>query len=230
MQKETLRDRFWLFASRAHDDDIYFSRNPPTSGLYSRWSRITPAEGALMLGVPNVIMVSSDGIPVPYSKDAYGYMESFCRMKKVLWSCTGSSGFRNDNEEQFICHLAQRYQNVAGAYFDDFTYDYRTGGERSEAEIDGLFKDVRTTLDGAVRPMELWSTCYTQQVQTFPASMYDPLDGIIVWNMSTDEIVKMEEDFHAYEVALPHKRKMLGIYIYDYRAGRAVKPELMEMH
>jgi hypothetical protein len=37
--------------------------------------------------------VNSDGIPVPFSADAYGYAESFCRMKKVLWSITGSGGF-----------------------------------------------------------------------------------------------------------------------------------------
>jgi len=36
-------------------------------------------------------------------------------------------------------------------------------------------------------------------------------------------------DFQEYEKLLPDKRKMLGIYIYDYISGHAVKTELMEM-
>ena len=75
----TVRDRMWLFASRAHDDDIWLGKSH--NNRFTRWSRITPAEGALMLDVPNIIMINSDGIPVPYSADAYGYAESFYRMK-----------------------------------------------------------------------------------------------------------------------------------------------------
>ena len=106
----TVRDRLWLFASRAHDDDIWLGKG--RANRFSCWSRITPAEGAAMLDIPNVVMIVSDGIPVPYSADAYGYMESFCRMKNVVWSITGSSGFRAGNEENFICHLAEKYPNV----------------------------------------------------------------------------------------------------------------------
>ena len=114
----TVRDRLWLFASRAHDDDIWLGKG--RANRFSCWSRITPAEGAAMLDIPNVVMIVSDGIPVPYSADAYGYMESFCRMKNVVWSITGSSGFRAGNEEKFICHLAEKYPNVTGAFADDF--------------------------------------------------------------------------------------------------------------
>ena len=102
-----IRDKFWLFASRAHDDDIWLGKS--TNDRLTRWSRITPAEGALMLGVPNVIMIGSDGDPAPFSAEAYGYMESFCRMKEVVWSITGSGGFRTGNEERFICELAKKY-------------------------------------------------------------------------------------------------------------------------
>lgn len=224
----TVRDKFWLFASREHDDDIYLGNNTTQSWMYSKWSRITPAEGALMLGVNNIIMVASDGIPVPYSKDAYGYMESFCRMKKVMWSCTGSSGFRIGNEERFICHLAEHYNNVCGAYFDDFKGDPETAVPRSPEKVKNLFANVRTELDKAVRPMEMWSTCYVEQLKEFPAEVFTPMDGIIIWNLNVDGINTLEEGFSEYEKLLPNKRKMLGIYIYDYRQRRAVPDELME--
>lgn len=57
----TVRDRLWLFASRAHDDDIWLGKG--RANRFSCWSRITPAEGAAMLDIPNVVMIVSDGDP-----------------------------------------------------------------------------------------------------------------------------------------------------------------------
>ena len=99
-----VRDKLWLFCSRAHDDDVWLGKS--FENRFTRWSRITPAEGAAMLDVPNVIMVGSDGVPAPYSAEAYGYMESFCRMKNVVWSIVGSGGFRAGNEEKFVCDFS----------------------------------------------------------------------------------------------------------------------------
>lgn len=64
----TVRDRLWLFASRAHDDDIWLGKG--RANRFSCWSRITPAEGAAMLDIPNVVMIVSDG--------------SRCRIRQML--------------------------------------------------------------------------------------------------------------------------------------------------
>ncbi|HOG49539.1 MAG TPA: hypothetical protein PKY10_03025, partial [Lentisphaeria bacterium] len=70
----TARDKFWLFGVRAHQDDsLLHGWRAARNG-----SRITPGEGALMLDVPNMIMVNCDGIPVPFSTHAIQYCESFC--------------------------------------------------------------------------------------------------------------------------------------------------------
>ena len=109
MSNGKVRDKFWIFTSKAHDDDIYFAKCEERK---YNWSRITPAEGAFMLGTPNAMMVISDGQPVSYSSEAYGTMESFCRLDKVLWSVRGSGGFHIGNEEEFICHLAEKYPDI----------------------------------------------------------------------------------------------------------------------
>ena len=101
-----VREKFWLFASRDHDDDIWYGKRG--SDQIRQWSRITPAEGAAILGIENVMMITSDGVPVPFSADAYGYMESFCRMKNVWWSAVGSAGCRVGNEEDFAVDLAKK--------------------------------------------------------------------------------------------------------------------------
>lgn len=221
--KITVRDKIWLFTSRAHDDDVFLGKS--YEERFSRWSRITPAEGAHMLGVNNTIMVVSDGIPVPFSKDAYGYMESFCRMKKVIWSVTGSNGFRNGNEEEFICELAEKYPNMAGAYLDDLFDKEETDEEKMCEQL----QEIRRRLDKACRPMDLWATCYIKDVEKYSAKMYEAIDVIAVWNMNTDSILKLEEEFSEYEKLLPDKRKVLGLYIYDYEKGMPVSVELMKM-
>ena len=86
----TVRDRLWMFGVRPHQDDVWFNQ-PRKDRLYSR-SRITPAEGAFMLDIPNMLMINCDGEPAPFSHDAYGYAESFIRMERVLWGATGSDG------------------------------------------------------------------------------------------------------------------------------------------
>ena len=220
-----VRDKFWLFASREHDDDVFFSKCTQKKW---RWSRISPAEGAYMLGIPNIIMVESDGIPVPFSHDAYGYMESFCNLDRVWWSITGSAGFRNGNEEEFIVSLAKDYPNMCGAFFDDFLINHRTEKHYDEEYLTNLFKSVREKLDTACRPMEIWATCYIDHVKQYSAKMYEHLDGISVWNMDTDSIANLEEQFSLYEELLPDKKKMLGIYFYDYRQGKPVSDEFME--
>ena len=112
------RDKFWMFGVKAHQDDPWLGRGLDNRN-YTK-SRITPAEGAFMLDIPNMLMINCDGIPVPFSEDAYGYAESFRPMKKVHWGVTGSGGFRVGNEEAFICDLAERYPNIKGAFMDDF--------------------------------------------------------------------------------------------------------------
>ena len=205
-----LKEKFWLFASRAHDDDIFYAKDGVD--LKRCRSRITPGEGAHMLGLRNIIMVSSDGIPVPFSVDAYGYMESFCRMKNVWWTITGSAGCRVGNEEEFILDIASKYDNVTGAFADDlFTAGYEPH------EVKELLEKSRKILDKADKHIELWSTNYIANYKIFAyPEIFEALDGITVWNMYTEEARYMEAQFEVYEKLLPQKKKMLGIYLYDY--------------
>jgi len=219
----TVRDKLWIFTSRPHDDDMYLAR---CKEKFSSWSRITPAEGAFMLGVNNAMMINSDGIPVPFSKDAYGYMESFHRLKNVLWSITGSGAFRVGNEEAFICELAEKYKNISGAYLDDM-FGWDEDGSNEEKYANQLI-EMRKKLDKACRPMQIWATCYIKDVKKYSAKMYDPIDVVTVWNMDTSKIENLEEEFAMYEELLPNKKKALGLYIYDYPKAQAVPLDLME--
>ncbi|MBQ8311020.1 MAG: hypothetical protein IJX80_08420 [Clostridia bacterium] len=219
-----VRDKLWLFASRAHDDDIYLG---PSNG-FTRWSRITPAEGAMMLDVPNVIMIGSDGVPAPYSAEAYGYMESFYRMQNVVWSITGSGGFRAGNEENFICHLAERYPNVTGAFADDFL----GAGQKTtmnEEEKRALILSARETLNTACRPLSMWLTVYTRDIESCDPSLYGLFDNLTLWTWEYRELERLSQNFERFEQKFPTNKKYLGIYILDYPSGKAIPNEYMEL-
>lgn len=220
----TVRDKLWLFASRAHDDDIWLGKS--RADRFTPWSRITPAEGALMLDVPNVIMVGSDGDPAPYSAEAYGYMESFCRMKNVVWSVSGSAGFRAGNEEKFICALAEKYSNVTGAFADDFIDE--TSDPEKRAEQLETVRSIRRQLDKAPRPISMWLTMYTRNISTADTEACGLFDCLSLWTWSYRDLDRLEENYSAWENRFPKQKKYLGVYIYDYPSGQPVPNEYME--
>lgn len=220
----TIRDRMWLFASRAHDDDIWLGKSG--NNRFTRWSRITPAEGALMLDVPNVIMINSDGIPVPFSADAYGYAESFCRMKNVVWSIAGSGGFRVGNEEKFICELAEKYDNITGAFADDFLGAGMPGDADGKKEI---ILQCREELNKACRQMDMWLTLYTRDIDSCDASLYGLFDCLTMWTWEYQNLKDLPTNFEKLERKFPDHRKYIGIYILDYPSGEPVPDEYMQL-
>ena len=220
-----VRDKLWLFASRAHDDDIWLGKSK--ENRFTCWSRITPAEGAAMLDVPNIIMIGSDGDPAPYSAEAYGYMESFCRMHNVVWSITGSSGFRAGNEEKFICDLAKRYPNVSGAFADDLLGSTESVGVSME-EKKQMILDARKVLNSAERPLPMWLTVYTKDVADCDASVYGLFDVLTLWNWNTLEFSHYRESFELLEKRFPEQKKYIGVYLLRYACGEPTPDDYLE--
>ena len=211
------RDKFWMFGVRPHQDDV----------LIHRRSRITPAEAALMLDVPNMLMINCDGEPVPFSQDAYGYAESFCRMKKVLWSATGAGGFRVGNEEKFICALAEDYPNIGGAFLDDLFHRFR-GDPESDSKMKAFLHEIRMGIDQACRPMELFIVWYTSEIDSLSVEAAADVDGITLWTYNCKELPLLEARFDAFRKKFPDKKLVLGIYMLDVPSGVALSDEQME--
>ncbi len=223
----TVREKLWLFGVRPHQDDIWF--NMPCKDRLYCWSRITPAEGAFMLDIPNMLLINCDGEPAPFSHDAYGYAESFIRMDRVLWGASGSDGFRTGNEERFVCELAKRYPNVCGAYMDDFLHKLTKAA--SEEEKNGVIAElerIRAELDKAEHPMELAVTWYMNQMTELDPRAMACIDTLVLWTWNADELPLMEERFARIEGNYPDHKKLLGIYLYDFPNHRSVPIALME--
>ena len=215
------RDKFWMFGVRPHQDDRYI-------GFYREGrrfleSRITPAEAALMLDIPNMLMINCEGTPPAFSHDAHGYAESFITMKKVMWSAVGSGGLRVGNEDKFICLLAEQYPNVVGAFMDDFFMD-----SKSPDEAEALLKEIRAGLSKACRPMELYTVMYSREIDTVDPRLMEYIDGISLWTSDSNQLAHLEENFNALEKKFPKHKKLLGIYMFDFSKGMPITNELME--
>ena len=224
------RDKFWLFGVKAHQDDIWLMPDWRTEKVtYSSRSRITPAEGAFILDIPNILMIQCDGEPAPFSKDALGYMESFCRMDRVLWGSAGSGGFRVGNEEEFVCQLAEKYPNLTGVYLDDITSCFRKLPDENERKIKcvEMLREVREKLNKACRPMETCITWYWHE-EPYPGMM-EYVDSIALWTWNSDELPKLQQRFEALEESYRGKKILLGIYMYDYYNRKPVPNEYMEL-
>ncbi len=225
-----VRDKLWFFGVKAHQDDIWLK--PGEHGRtpqYSFRSRITPAEGAFMLDIPNISMISGDGVPAPFSKDAYGYMESFSRMDRVLWGCSGSSGFRAGNEEKFVLELADKYPNLVGVYLDDISLAVRHSEDKESAMTAcvQMLTNIKSTLSAAKRPLYMHVAWYWHE-EPYPGLM-DVVDSFSFWTWNSDDLPKLPERFERIEGTFRDKKVLIGIYMYDFYNRRPVSDEMMEL-
>ena len=213
------RDKFWMFGVRPHQDDVWFLKSA-TAAPKRHWSRITPAEGAFMLDVPNMALIICDGVPVPYSEESYGYAESFSRMKKIMWGAAGSGGFRCGNEERFIVDLSKEYPNITGTYLDDFI------GHRGADDTLSILRQVRSELDKAERPLEINVTWYFHLEA--PKEALDYIDSVTMWTWHWQDLAKLEDNFFRLEDQCSRQKKILGVYMFDFPSGEAVPLNMME--
>src|SRR5262249_18618189 len=125
-EKTSVRDRLWLWGHDAgsHNDDW---------GL-PRPSQITPAEAAIYMGIPNVIMVRYKGRP-PLPLDEFAV--SLRGLRRVIWSVVGAHGQTSEDEQAHVLDLVSREPNAKGIILDDFFVD----GAASSNEVATLTLD-----------------------------------------------------------------------------------------
>ena len=94
----TVRDKFWIWGHVEGSHNNSF-------GLQGT-SRMTPAEGALYLNVPNIIMVAYSSAKEPCKMlpaPPYDpYLISFRPLKQVVWSIVGAGGAVGKDDLEMI--------------------------------------------------------------------------------------------------------------------------------
>jgi len=215
---DTVRDKFWIWGHEAgsHNDQY---------GLPAR-SRMTPAEGAFYLGVPNILMVVyGNNPPPPFEQHAMPMRP----LKRVVWSIVGdSSSKRNDSgsDLEAVLALTRKFPNVCGAIMDDFFNPVDGKGNAGRCVADDLGQ-FRTRLRSGARPLDLYVVLYTHQLHLPVKEHLKLCDVVTLWTWKASDLEALEDNFGKLEAIAPRMRKVLGCYMWDYGAGKPMPVDRM---
>lgn len=203
----TVRDRLWIWGQMpgAHNKEWNLPRP----------SRMTPAEGAFYLGVPNLMMVRYNSEPeMPFDP----YAISLRPLKRVVWSMTGAGGETNTEVREHVFDLARRFPNITGFIMDDF-FTHDGGGALTLEQLQTLRDQINA--DTVRRP--LYVVLYQHQLELPIQPYLDFCDKITFWTWKSEDLNNLERNFERFEIIAPKQGKLLGCYMWDY-GNRAPMP------
>jgi len=204
----TLRDRLWLFGSPTG------STAPHTR----RRTLMSPVEGALYLGIPNIYMNQANAgaeaklgrFEPPFDQ----YAVALRPFKRVLWGLVGSGGFTTPEERKEGLELIRKTPNFVGTHLDDF-FTTKATGRRAVLTVEEL-AEIRKTLKAADRPLEIYSTYYTTLLKLPLDDYLKLLDGVTFWTWKPEDLVNLESNVAKIKAVAPHLKVILGCYLVDF--------------
>ena len=209
---KTVRDRIWLWSVFAGGDNKYGLPKP---------SRMTPAEAAYYLDIPNLFFIRSGGNPPLEMFNQYAV--SFRPLKRVIWSLVGAGGKTAEDERKLALKLPHRFPNITGFIMDDFFH--RDGsGALSPEELKELRKDL--VIDG--RKRDLYVVVYTHMMHLPLSEHLEHCDKITLWTWNSNDLKDLKQNFERLEKMAPRHGKLLGLYMWDYGNKRPMPPERMK--
>ncbi len=215
----TVREKLWLWGHEAGSHDTLYKLPNP--------SRMTPAEGAYYLGIPNLLMVAFGGKPEPPFAQ---YARALSPLDQVVWSIIGdASSTRNDAQSDLdeVLALAEQFPNITGAIMDDFFHPPNADGAVSRVRVAQL-EEFRTRLHAARTPLDLWVVLYRHDLILPVTDHLATCDVVTYWTWEPEELRNLEADFARAEALAPQARKVLGCYMYDYNVSQPMPVELMK--
>jgi hypothetical protein len=215
----TVKERLWIWGHEARSHNGAFGVQGP--------SRMTPAEAAYYLGVPNVVMVTFAGKPEP-PLDLHA--RALLPLKRVVWSIIGdSSSKRNDRATDLeeVIALSAQYHNIEGAIMDDFFHPLNARGAVSRVGVDDLAY-FHSRLHSAPRPLDLWVVVYTHNLGLPIAQHLEHCDVITFWTWRAEDLRDLAGNLATLEALAPRNRKILGCYMWDYGAHKPMPVESMD--
>jgi len=223
-----IKDRFWIWGheagsynmSRQFNGSYVVNSNAVVNhyNLPSK-SRMTPAESAFYLGVPNVIMVRYANKPEP-PYDTYA--RSFCPLKQVIWSIIGDGLTTLNNnapETDEVIRLAGKFPNIIAAVMDDLS------PERISLE---QLKLTRSRLKNLSRPLDLWMVSYLHAINPNLKPYLEQSDVVTLWTWKQEDLVNLAANMEKVKAFIPGKRMVLGCYMYDFGNKKPMLVENMQ--
>ncbi|MCX5661984.1 MAG: hypothetical protein NTW19_20080 [Planctomycetota bacterium] len=211
----TVRDALWMWGHPVN------AHGPQTRWKLPHESRMTPLEAAAYMGTPNMHMIWLWREEAPEPLPSWRQFALPLRAcKRVVWSIAHGHGLSFTDH---IFPLIQDSPNVTGVIMDDFFTDTPDGKITaiSGKDLDSLEQRLRLP----DRRLDLWCVVYEQDLAKPISATLDRMDVLAYFMWNSPSVPKLESHVEALERLAPTKRKVLGLYLWDY-AGR--KPMPME--
>lgn len=201
------RDRLWLWGHLAG------SHSPEQWGLPGH-STITPLAAANYLGIPNLLMVRYELEPRPPFE---AHARPLAGLERVVWSVEGGGG----GDVDAVVQLDRVLPNLRGIILDDYFTRVLAGGP--EATGDGPFslaamKRLRQLLDSRPRRLDAWVVLYAHEMDQEPVLRphLELCDVVTFWTWKAADLIDLEANFTRFEQIAGDRRKVLGVYMWDY--------------
>jgi hypothetical protein len=220
MRAYTVCDRLWLWCHPAG----CHTRSPEQHGIVGH-STIEPAAAAAYLAIPNALFVRYELTPPPPFES---YARPLASMHQVVWSVEGGGG----GDVDAALALTKTLPNLRGIILDD--YFARVAASDGDAS-DGPFsleamRQLRRRLDACKPRLDAWVVLYTHEFD-HEAKLRPHLelcDVVTMWTWNAAELAHLGESFTRFERIVGGKRRILGIYLWDYGAKQAMPLDAME--
>ncbi len=196
-----VRDRLWIWggAPGATNDD--WGHAP---------SRMTAAEAAFYMGIPNLFLIRHKGRPALEEYDQYAIALS--PLKRVVWAVVESGGDTAPERRDYVLRMPARFPNVVGFIMDDY---FKPDGS-AHLSLDELrqLEQKRRTPDG--RTLPLYVVVYTGQLDLPIQDHLTHCDKITFWTWKSEDLANLAENFARLEQLAPRHPKLLGCYLWDF--------------
>ena len=218
----TIRERVWMYGAVCGAYHTPHYKLPGTSTLEC-------ADACRKYGLTKAVMDVCVRGPV-YPFDAESEKLSF--LDELVWTII-PSGSVVRNEDQFfdmeeIIRQIQKYPNVKGIFCDDFQNRRRT-----LCSPEKLTELKERVLAASPRPIDMWLVVYAADVFTERCTPHHILeytkipDTISYWSWHPFHLKVLQDNLNFARSKFPDKKVNLGIYLWDFSAGKPLEDKLM---
>ncbi|MCL2518107.1 MAG: hypothetical protein FWF15_06035 [Oscillospiraceae bacterium] len=190
-------------------------------------SKMSPLEGAMYLGVPNMCRVIHGNMPEPpFERDAL----ALDVLDNVVWSIIGDGGsarnYGGHSDIDDVVEVAKNHPNIIGGIMDDIYHPPRLAGYTP----DMLTEYKRKMCDGVGRDMQLWTVVYVHELDREDVIPFlAECDVASLWTWTLAELPALEENFAKFREIWGYDRPLYGgCYLWAYPDGRPMDLDLLK--
>jgi hypothetical protein len=227
---DTVRNHLWLWCHPAGSH----TRSRAQHGIPGA-STIAPVDAAGSLGIPNVLFVRYELDPQPPFAT---HAAPLAPLQQVVWSIEGGGG----GDVGSVLSLTNTLPNLRGIILDDYfarvTATARMGIDAPNSvptEPDPAFSEqalqgLRDRLMLGGRRLDIWVVLYAHELEweTVLSPHLELCDVVTFWTWNAAELAKLDQNFAKLEQIIGAKRKVLGLYMWDYGAMQPMPLSAME--